>query len=202
MDRLNKIIITMIGIIAVLIAIISAMIIYKPPKQEEASEKVETEIAEVILDDCTDEYEMMQEETLTTNANQEKISPNCKLILRKYYKTCKDEINEYIKIPENLINCTQQELQNQYMGWEVKEFSNDQIILYKEFEGECGEHYVLRDEEGKITIYKATDDGEGVLYEKTDISTDYLPKEDRESIKNGLKVNGKEKLNELIESFQ
>lgn len=206
MRKINKMIISMICIIIILIAILSSVIIYGPTQKEHVNEKLETQISEVILDECTDEYideyEEIEEETISTNSEQEKISPNCKITLKKYYKKCKDEINEYIRVPESLVNATKEELQNQYKDWEIKEFSSNQIILYKEFEGECGEHYILKDEEGKIAIYKISEKGEESLYEKTDISTDYLPEKDKNAIKQGFKINVKEKLNELIESFE
>ncbi|MBR3002409.1 MAG: BofC C-terminal domain-containing protein [Clostridia bacterium] len=205
MGKLNKMIIAMIIIIAVLLAILSAVIIYSPTKQESAKteKKIETKVSdETILDECTDEYNEIEEEIISTNSEQEKISPNCKIILKKYYKKCKDEINEYIKVPDNLVNATEEKLQNYYKDWEIKEFSSNQIILYKEFEGGCGEHYILKDEEGKVVIYKISEKGEEVLYEKTEISTDYLPEKDKNAIQQGLKINVKEKLNELIESYE
>ena len=66
----------------------------------------------------------------------------------------------------------------------------------------CGQHYILKQEDGKIVIYKLSEEGKEVLYEKTDIAIDYLPAKDKEAIKEGYKVNGKEKLNKLMESFE
>ena len=204
MNKSNKIILIIIAIITIVLAIFGAIIVYSPTKnnEQESGEKVETKVSEVILDECTDEYEQMEDNVITTDSEQEKISPNCKITLTKYYKQCKDEINEYIQVPDVLVNYTKEELQKQYKDWEIKKFSSNQIVLYKEFEGECGEHYILKDEEGKITIYKISKDGTQLEYEKTDISTQYLPENDKKSILVGLKINGKEKLNELIESFE
>ena len=204
MNKSNKIILIIIAIITIVLAIFGAIIVYSPTKnnEQESGEKVETKVSEVILDECTDEYEQMEDNVITTNSEQEKISPNCKITLTKYYKQCKDEINEYIQVPDVLVNYTREEFQKQYKDWEIKKFSSNQIVLYKEFEGECGEHYILKDEEGKIIIYKIAEDGTQLEYEKTDISTQYLPEKDKKSILVGLKINGKEKLNELIESFE
>ena len=204
MNKSNKIILIIIAIITIVLAIFGAIIVYSPTKnnEQESGEKVETKVSEVILDECTDEYEQMEDNVITTDSEQEKISPNCKITLTKYYKQCKDEINEYIQVPDVLVNYTREEFQKQYKDWEIKKFSSNQIVLYKEFEGECGEHYILKDEEGKIIIYKIAEDGTQLEYEKTDISTQYLPEKDKKSILVGLKINGKEKLNELIESFE
>lgn len=203
MDKLNKVIISMLVISAILIAIVAALLLnQKNNKKDEVGESVKTQIGENIYDECTDEYEEMGEDVITTNTEEEKISPNCKITLIKYYKGCKDKINDYISVPKELVNCTEKQLQGKYNDWEIKEFSSNQITLYKEFEGECGEHYLLKDKDGKIYIYKINENGKQEVYEKTDVATDYLPEKDKSAIKEGLKVNGKEKLNELIESFE
>ena len=201
MDKLNKVIISMIVISAILIAIVTALLLNEK-NNSNSGESVRTQIGEVIYDECTDEYEEIGEDVLTTNTEEEKISPNCKLTLTKYYKGCKDKINEYLSVPQELVNSTEKELQERYKDWEIKEFSSNQVVLYKEFEGECGEHYVLKENDGKISIYKINENGKFEEYEKTEISTEYLPDKDKISIKDGLKINGKEKLNEMIESFE
>ncbi|MBO4293241.1 MAG: hypothetical protein J5881_02485 [Clostridia bacterium] len=203
MDKLNKVIISMLTISAILIAIVVALLLNQNNKNKgEVGESTKTQIGEVIYDECTDEYEEIGEDVITTNTEEEKISPNCKITLTKYYKGCKDTINDYISVPQELVNCTEKQLQGKYNDWEIKEFSSNKIVLYREFEGECGEHYILKDNNGKIYIYKINENGKQEEYEKTDVATDYLPEKDKEAIKQGLKVNGKEKLNELIESFE
>lgn len=205
MNNYNKLIILLVITIVILTALLIAIFVSNDEiikKRGESDEMVEEKISELIIDDCTDEYEEYNENTISTNSEEEKISPNCKIILTRYYKECKDYINEYIQIPKNLVNLTQKDLQSQYKDWEIKEFSSNRINLYKEFEGTCGEHYILRDEEEKIAIYKLNENGEEVLYEKTDIPINYLPEKDRISINNGLKINGKENLNKLIENFE
>ena len=202
MDKLSKIIIGSISAIIFLVSVVIALFIYNGQEPKEAQEKLETKVSEIILDECTDEYEIMEENVVTTDSENEKISPNCRIILTRYYKGCKDSINEYISVPETLVNSSKEELQNQYKDWEIKEFSSNKVCLYKEFDGSCGEHYILKDEDGKISIYKISEEGKENLYEKTNISIEYLPEKDKKAIKDGLKVNGKEKLNELIENFE
>jgi len=67
----------------------------------------------------------------------------------------------------------------------------------------CGEHFKLKVEEGKIVIYQINKEGNQSIYEKTNISSEYLTKTDLISIENGgLDVYGKEELNKLIEDFE
>lgn len=201
MDKKHKFIIGIVILTVFVLAILIAIIIYNF-NNNQLYDPNNYDIAEVILDDCTDEYENMEEEIVPTNVEQEKISPNCKIILIKHYKGCNHEINEYIKVPERLVNLTKKEFQNEYKDWDIKEFTTEKITLYKEFEGICGEHYILKDEDGKIVIYKTLENGKEELYEETDIFIDYLPLKDRENIQKGLEVNGREELNQLIESFE
>jgi hypothetical protein len=171
---------------------------------KEVNEKVQTKVSdEQILDECTDEYEELQSiASVKTNAKEEKISPNCRITLKKYYKGCEDEINEYIEVPKELVNKTKEDLQNYYKDYEIKSFDETQITLYKQLDGECGKHYLLKDDNGTITIYKILEDGTQEVYEKTEISTTYLPQTDNIGIKQGIRVNGDEALNELIENFE
>ena len=140
--------------------------------------------------------------SLETNSNEEKISPNCLITLKRHYDKCGHTTNEYIDIQEDLVNKTQDELEEKYPNWEVEKFSSGEIILYKEYTGICDEHYILREKDGKIVIYKIDENGQEKLYETTEIAIDYLTDEDKENIKNGIKVTGKEELNQLIEDFE
>ena len=74
--------------------------------------------------------------------------------------------------------------------------------MNKTEQGECGEHYVLRDIDGKIVINIIDSEGKEKEYQKTDISTDYLTDTDKIEIKNGIKVFGKENLSQVIEDYE
>jgi len=109
------------------------------------------------------------------------------MILKKYYTECGHIINEYIDIPADLINLNEEELKEKYPTWEIIGFSSGEITLYKEINESCNEHYILREKDGKINIYMKTEKGEE-LYEKTEISAEYLTETDLIEIKNGLEV--------------
>ena len=162
------------------------------------------EISEKVTDECTEEYEKIEEAKLEieANSNEEKISPNCLLTLKRYYNECSHLINEYIDIPQSLVNGTQENLKEEYPNWEIEKYSSTQIILYKELDSSCGQHFILRNDEGKITIYRINENNEEEKYQKTEIAIDYLTEADKIEIQNGLRVNGIEELNQLIEDFE
>lgn len=203
MNKIDKTIAIMLIIIVMLLTIISAMIIYSPSKKlQEENDFQQVSEKEEILDDCTDEFEKLEQDIVSANSEEEKISPNCQITFVKYYRGCRDEINEYITVPEDLVNKGKEDIGRYYKEWVIKEFSSNKIVLYKEFDEQCGEHYILKEDDGKINIYKILENGKETLYEKTNISVEYLPEKDKAAITSGLKINSKEKLNELIESFE
>ncbi len=191
----------------IVIGIITGVYIYNRNKKI-GKNIVDNEInivSETITDECTEEYEKLEEQAkleIETNSSEEKISPNCLITLKRYYDECQHTINEYLDIPKDLVNGTKSDLQREYPNWEIQKYSNNEIILYKEFNSNCGQHFVLRDVDGKINIYKINENNEEELYEKTEISVEYLTETDKIEIQNGIRVNGIEELNQLIEDFE
>ena len=200
---MNKIIKGLVCAIVILGAIITAVAISRPNESEEQLQ-IETNVAdENILDECTDEYEELQEnEMLETDAQEEKISPNCSFTVRTYYKGCGHITSEYNNIPEELVNKTEQELKEMYPEYMVETFKSNEVVVYIEKEGECGEHYLVKDLNGTVVIYERMNDGTEKLLEETSISTDYLPETDKIQMQEGIEVNGKQELNQLIEDYE
>lgn len=197
---MNKTIMSIIAIIVIIGAIIIGVQICKPNKEQE---DIITKVSdEKIEDDCTDEYQEIQEEMLQANSTEEKISPNCFITMKKTYNKCGHTTSEYIAIPKELVNKTKEDLKEKYAGWTIDKFSDTQIVISKKEEGECGEHYIVKDKDGKVVIYKLLEDGTENEYEVTDISTEYITDTDKINMKNGIKVNGKQELNQLIEDFE
>ena len=195
-----------ISIIIISIFIISVLFTINLTKSKNENNKQEeiknTQISEIIEDECTEEY--IQEKELTPVVSEpEKISINAQLILKKYFSQCDHTINEYTEMPEECINMTKEELQEQYPDWEVIGFEPNKVTLYKEFDDTCGEHFKLKIEDGKINIYLINKDGTESLYEKTNISSEYLTETDLINInEEGLEIYGKEELNKTIEDFE
>lgn len=192
-------------ILVILIGIVVGRLIYNNNvKLANKNNIIQNEInivSEKVTDDCTEEYQEVQEE-IATNSQEEKISPNCLLILKKYYDECNHTINEYVDVPQDLVNGTEEDLKKEYPYWQIEKYSNNEIILYKEFNSNCGQHFVLREDEGKITVYKINENDEEEIYEKTEISVEYLSETDKSKISEGIKVNGIEELNQLLEDFE
>lgn len=63
-------------------------------------------------------------------------------------------------------------------------------------------HYLLKKEENIINVYYIDESENEILYRKTNISTDYLEKDDVEKLENGIDVYGEENLNKVIEDYE
>lgn len=200
---MNKIIMTMICIIVVIGAMFTAVMIFKP-NENEKPETIVTEVAdEEILDECTEEYEEMEKQNMIeANSGEEKISPNCSFTEKIYYKKCGHTTSQYLELPQDLVNETEEQLQEKYLDWKIQTFSSNEIILYQEKDGECGEHYLVKDKDGTVTIYQILEDGTEKEYETTGITTEYLTETDKINMEKGIRVNGKQELNQLIEDFE
>lgn len=183
-------------IIVIIVAVFVGVSIYKAQdkndniKQEEPN--TENRIDNVVKNDVS----------IDINSEEEKISPNATLILKKTYKECGHSIKDYASIPEELVNLTKDQLEEQYKEWQVEKFTPLDITLVKEIEGTCKEHYKVKLKDGVIAIYEEKVDGSEVLKEITGISTEYLTENDKMELEKGIKVYGKEELNSMIEDYE
>ena len=195
-------------IISVVLAICAGIATYFIVRQNKKSETIpetNTYISEKIEDECTEEYkeeQMANQNTTAVSSTEEKVAANAILILKKYYTKCDHTINEYVELPQELVNLTKEQVQEKYADWQVIGFEKGKITLYKEFDDVCGEHFKLKIEDGKVVVYTVNNDGTETLYEKTNISSEYLTETDLINMQNGLEIYGKEELNQVIEDFE
>ena len=198
MSDKTKIILSMI--LSILIILTSCILFQKEEIKENGMENNKY-ISEIIEDECTEEYEKTEKST-TVTATEEKVAANAILILKKYYEKCEHTINEYVELPQELVNMTEKEVQAEYPEWDVIGFEKGKLTLYKEFQDVCGEHFKLKIEDGKVVIYIVNNDGTESVYEKTNISSEYLTETDLINMQDGLEIFGKEELNQIIEDFE
>ena len=190
----------LIGIIGISIAIIlvvAGIIIVNNSNRQLSIENENRENKESVQNTLNANIQLV-----TTNSSEEKTSPNCLLIFKTYYKKCEHSTVENKEIPEELVNKTREEIESFYRDWKVVTYSKLQILLYKEQEGICNEHYIIKEKDGYIAIYTVDENGKDTLQELTQILTAYLPEEDLTRLKEGIKIQGKEKLNQALEDYE
>lgn len=198
----NKTIIVLMIVGMFIVSLFTGIYIYKIFNQKETKF---AKVNEIYNNRTVEEDENVLEinnRIVNANSKEEKITPNTKLVLRKYYEQCGHSINEYVEMPSELINMTREELQEQYKDWSINVFSEKEVILIKIVNDFCNEHFVLKELDGYIAIYKIDKNGKETLKEKTAISTKYLTETDKEHLKNEIKIFGIENLNKYIEDFE
>lgn len=144
----------------------------------------------------------IENETIEVSSKEEKTTPNTILVFKKYYKDCEHTISSMSNIEEKMINLTEEEIKERYPGWDVEKFSKQEVVLSKNLESFCGEHYILTEEDNYISVYILDEEGNKILKEKGNISAEYLPETDRISLRNGIAIYGTEALNKLLEDFE
>ena len=133
-----------------------------------------------------------------------KVKPNMEFALKEYYDECGHFNFEYLELPRELINMTRQEVEDHYNGtYEVEEFTDKTLVLTREINGMCDNHYVIKlNENNKVDVYKINTDTSYSLYETTDISRDFLPIDDIEKLEEGIVVYGLGKVNSILEDYE
>ena len=199
---MNKIIITLLAIVVVIAAMVTAVFVYMPEEKNE--DKVEVQDI-AVKNNIENEVENITENTnnmVETNAKEERISPNAFITFKQIYKKCGHTTSEFVEVPQEFVNLTEEELKEKYSDWTVEKFSDTDIVLNKEVEGSCNEHYIVRDVDGTVTVFHVLEDGTEEQYMVTDIATEYLTDTDKIEMEKGIEINGKQNLNQLIEDYE
>lgn len=186
---------------SVFLFIISLMLGFMIARETNVSKTENTMDENVFVVKTTSENTIL-EDVVQTDSGKEKTTPHTKLVLKKYYKECGHITNEYVQISEEIVNKTEVEINGMYDVWKVEKFSVEEVVLIQEVEGICEEHYVLREKDGIIAVYKIEADGTETLKEETGIAIEYLTEEDIDKLKTGIKVYGEENLNSIIEDYE
>lgn len=148
------------------------------------------------------EENSISNEVLQASAIEEKVLPTAEFAMKKVYNECGHFKFEYAELPQELVNLTEEEVEDYYKDWEIEEFSPSKIILTKEINSLCDEHFIIKLGEKYVQVFHLEPDGNLVVYETTDISREYLPEEDIKKLEEGIYVFGEGKLNSILEDFE
>lgn len=194
---------TIIGLIVFIIitGFFTGFYIYKTSQLDNNSNKMQ--IAELVEDDCTMEAEQYtKKEIISANSKEEKVSPNCTITFKIYYKKCGHIIEKKEEIDKKDVNLTEEEFKNKFPNWEIQRFTSTEITLYKEVNEFCNEHYIIKEQQRDIVIYKLDENNNESFLEKTGIAIEYLEDEDLKKLKDGIIVQSKKELNKVLEDFE
>lgn len=154
------------------------------------------------LADLEQNKDQEENEAVSTSTSETKLSPNCTITEKQYFKGCDHFIKEIKEIPEEWINWTEEQVKEQYTDWKLESVTNNEIIVSQEKEGYCGMHYVVREHGEVLGIYTTDETGEETWKEDTDIATRYLTEEDLMKVQEGIKAIGDDQLHSVLEDFE
>ena len=102
----------------------------------------------------------------------------------------------------NKINKSEEDVERLYSDWKIEGYSPNEIVIYKEYDGICGDHYIVKEHNGVIGIYKLDSVGNEIFVEDTELQIQYLPEIDIIKLKEGITALGQAELNSVLEDFE
>lgn len=184
------------------ISIGMGMSIYKNITAQKSENIVKRDsIQDVVIKEVQKNQDEKYEAKEVISENEEKISPYAKITIEKYHKQCKHSTLQIYDVPKELVNLTKEELQKRYESWEIKKFTSKDIHIYREINANCSSHFVLKEKDGYLAVYKIVSDKINELNMITDIEFASMKEEDQNAIAAGINVYGKEELTSIIEDF-
>ncbi len=147
--------------------------------------------------------ENTQENKAVNTASAEiTVSPNSEVIMTQKFNKCGHTVTKREEAPREIVNLNREKVQEYFEGWNIDKFTPNEIEISKEVSGICGEHYVLRESDGYISISTKNDIGEYIFKGLTDIPVQYLPEDDLNNLEKGIEIVGRDNLNRFLEDFE
>lgn len=138
-------------------------------------------------------------ETINT---EYKVGVNTDFTVITKYTLCNHEIEDKIEVTKEMINMTYADVVNKYKGYEIIEFNNDKVVLKNTLNEFCSQHYLVKETDGKIGVYRVLSDDKLELIKVLDVDIDTLRQADRYMFQTtGVSVNGKESLYQFLEDY-
>lgn len=170
---------------------------YQGTKNNEDSSDIEKDVSKLAVVENEDNRNNEAEEGI------KEILPNTEIVFNRSYKLCKDVISEKRKPYIGEIGTKEDELQSLFPGWTIEKFTEEQLILSKQIDNYCSNHYILKEQGGLVTIYAPLEEDEGLeVIKYTTVKVNSLPPALQQEIEKGVAVESIEQIEYLIESWQ
>lgn len=141
------------------------------------------------------------QETPTPFAAPEKIEPATKMVYQYYYEDDgKIEITEE-DAPYFLLDMTEEALREIFTEWELLSFSPQQVVMQKTMAGKSNQYYILGVQDGYVAVFYTEAINGSNLKEITGTPVLSLPAEEQRKLREGIQVEGYERLLKLLEDY-
>lgn len=141
------------------------------------------------------------EGTITVSLDETKLSPNAEMTIKKKFTLCGHTKTNKMSIPIEMVNYTEEEVKKKYTGWQIEKFMQNELVLSKDIEAKCENHYVLKIEDEKLKIYNEVTADKLNFVDEIDIELALIPSIEINDLQEGIRVYGEEELNELIANY-
>lgn len=152
------------------------------------------EVAKPIQDVVISKVQEEQDKVVEVVMSEVKITPYTQLVIKKKFTKCGHDSINAMTVPLELINFTKEELQEKYTGWNIEEFSEEQVVLSRDIESNCENHFVIKNKNEDVLVYKELTEDKLNFIEEIDVNLELLSEEDRESLMDGIRLYGQEEL--------
>ncbi|MCC8014837.1 MAG: BofC C-terminal domain-containing protein [Eubacterium sp.] len=135
------------------------------------------------------------------SAPAEAIGSSTKITYEYIYLGGHKETSE-TRAPKNWQGLTLSEFKEIFDGWQIKEFSSDEVVLAKVLNAYSPKHYVLGEYEGNVAVYRKNEYEEKTVKQVTSTPVESLPEDERKRLETGIDFYGDEALVKILEDYE
>lgn len=129
------------------------------------------------------------------------IRPGTIIIIEKRYTKCGHTVSTKIDVPIDMVNLNESQLKLAFKGWEITNFLPKKVVLIKEVQTKCINHYILKEKDGLVAVYYQQPINGVSLKEVTPLSVKNLPQKERSRLKEGIKIESPQELAQTLEDL-
>lgn len=130
------------------------------------------------------------------------ISPSTEIIFNRSYKLCGDIISERRKPHKEEIGTKEEAIDSLFSDWTIEKFTEKQLVLSKQIDNYCPNHYILKEQGGLVAIYAPLEEEGLEIIKHTSVKVRSLPPNLQQEVEKGMVVGSLEEIEYIIESWQ
>lgn len=154
------------------------------------------------LEDDIKNQEQQTETTEVAAVNIARITPSTKLVYEYYYEGDGQTKREEEVPPYFLLDMTRQDIEEKYPDWQLKSFSNSEVVMRKNIAGKVKERYIIGEYDGYVAVFFEQPVDGVSLRELTDTPISSLTDEEQTKLKIGISILGEDALINAMENYE
>lgn len=154
------------------------------------------------LNDDVEKQEQQTETAEVAAVNIARITPSTKLVYEYYYEGDGQTKREEEVPPYFLLDMTREDIEEKYPDWQLKSFSNSEVVMRKNIAGKIKERYIIGEYDGYVAVFFEQPVDGVSLRELTDTPISSLTEEEQTKLKIGISILGEEALINAMENYE